>query len=175
MNSRRMKGINNRITKIDEKMMKKAIQFSKSRLRCSLPYLSVLLFVQTTAFARAFQHEETIQLPVETVVDKIRGGMLGQILGNLNGLPHEFAYIKEPGQVKNYVPELLAGAHTDDDTDFEWVYIVEMQKERNIYLPYDEIYALWIERINRRIWCEDYCVKNTHKKAIRLGIRMVVS
>lgn len=134
--------------------MKKAIQFSKLRLKRTLSYFVILLlFVQTAAHAQATRHAETIQLPVEVVIDKIRGGMLGQILGNLNGLPHEFKYIKEPGQVKNYVPELLSGAHTDDDTDFEWVYIIEMQKERNIYLPYDEIYALWNERINRRIWC----------------------
>lgn len=123
--------------------MKKAIQ-------CSIV---LLLYAQTVTYAQANRQAVTIQLPVETVVDKIRGGMLGQILGNLNGLPHEFAYIKKPGQVKNYVPELLSGARTDDDTDFEWVYIVEMQKKRNVFLPYNAIYSLWNERINRRIWC----------------------
>lgn len=93
------------------------------------------------------------QIPAEIVVDKIRGGLLGQILGNLNGIPHEFKYGDEPGQVKNYVPSLPDGARTDDDTDFEWVYIIEMQKNRKVFLPYDEIAALWKERINRNIWC----------------------
>lgn len=120
-------------------------------------HLTVLfLIIQgQTVRAQTTQKPGTLQLPVETVVDKIRGGLLGQILGNLNGLPHEFKYEKEPGQVKNYVPQLLEGAQTDDDTDFEWVYILEMQKKRNVFLPYDDIEALWKDRINRRIWCSN--------------------
>ncbi len=90
--------------------------------------------------------------PVETITDKIRGGLLGQILGNLNGLPYEFKYIQEAGDLKNYVPSLPNGAVTDDDTDFEWVYIHTMQKKRTVFLPYDEVHALWKERINRGIW-----------------------
>src|SRR5690606_18145057 len=73
---------------------------------------------------------ESRRIPVDTVVDKIRGGMLGQLLGNLNGLKHEMQYITEPGNVEEYVPALPDGARTDDDTDFEWVYVVEMQRRR---------------------------------------------
>ena len=36
------------------------------------------------------------EIPATTLRDKIRGGLLGQILGNLNGLPHEMKYIHEP-------------------------------------------------------------------------------
>ena len=99
--------------------------------------------------------EQSLQIPVETVVDKIRGGLLGQILGNLNGIPHEMKYIEEPGNVKNYIPSLPTGAWTDDDTDFEWVYILEMQKSRNVFLSPDEISTFWKERINRGIWCSN--------------------
>jgi hypothetical protein len=77
------------------------------------------------------------------------------MLGNLNGLPHEMRYINEPGNVLNYVPSLPDGAWTDDDTDFEWVYICEMQKARNAYLSPDTIYDLWRERISRRIWASN--------------------
>ncbi len=94
-----------------------------------------------------------IDMPAAELRDKIRGGLLGQLLGNLNGLPHEFKYIAEPGNVTGYVPALPEGAVTDDDTDFEWVYIVEMQRENTILLPPATIAALWKERINRRIWC----------------------
>ena len=93
-----------------------------------------------------------IQIPVETIQDKIRGGLLGQMLGNLNGLPYEFKYIQEAGDLKNYVPSLPNGAFTDDDTDFEWVYIHTMQKKRTVFLPYDDVSTLWKERINRSIW-----------------------
>ena len=97
--------------------------------------------------------EATSQIPVETIVDKIRGGLLGQIIGNLNGIPHEMKYIAEAGNVKNYIPSLPTGAWTDDDTDFEWVYVIEMQKSRNVYLSPDDISKFWQERINRGIWC----------------------
>ena len=96
-----------------------------------------------------------LKVPVETIRDKIRGGLLGQMLGNLNGLPHENTYIDEPGEVKSYTPALPNGAWTDDDTDFEWVYIIEMQRKRNAFLTNDEIFSLWKERINQRIWCSN--------------------
>ena len=71
---------------------------------------------------------QVIEMPAEVLRDKIRGGLLGQILGNLNGLPHEMKYIDQPGNVKEYIPALLDGARTDDDTDFEWVYLYVMQE-----------------------------------------------
>jgi hypothetical protein len=96
-----------------------------------------------------------ISVPVETIQDKIRGGLLGQILGDLNGLPHENNYINEPGDVKNYIPSLSDGAWTDDDTDFEWFYICEMQKSRNVFLSADYITKLWKERVNRGVYCSN--------------------
>jgi len=102
---------------------------------------------------------DLITIPAEVVVDKIRGGMLGQILGNLNGVTHEKKYIKEPGNVQNYIPALPNGAWSDDDTDFEWFYIFEMQKNRNIFLSADYITALWRERVNKGVWCSNRFVR----------------
>ena len=85
--------------------------------------------------------------------DKIRGGLLGQIFGNLNGLPHEFKYIAEPGKVERYVPALPEGAFTDDDTDIEWVYVAEMAKTGDLYLPPARLTELWRSNMNDRIWC----------------------
>lgn len=96
--------------------------------------------------------QEMKTLPAEVVIDKIRGGLLGQILGNLNGIPYEMRYINEPGNVINYLPWLPEGAWTDDDTDFEWFYICEMQKNRNVFLSADYISTLWRERVNREVW-----------------------
>ena len=96
---------------------------------------------------------EDIEITAEVLRDKIRGGLLGQILGNLNGLVHEMKYIDEPGDVRDYVPALPAGARTDDDTDFEWVYIYVMGQEDEIFLRPERIRRLWMERINQRIWC----------------------
>lgn len=99
---------------------------------------------------------DTIEMDAETLRDKIRGGLLGQIIGNLNGLEHEMKYIDDPGNVTEFVPSLPEGAWTDDDTDFEWVYILEMQRRNQILLSYDRIAQLWKERINRRIWCSNH-------------------
>lgn len=131
--------------------MKKLIQILLSLLfLISLPQNQ--LFSQEIAVATP---QKTVEVSAEKLRDKIRGGLLGQILGNLNGIPHEMDYIHEPGAVENYVPALLEGARTDDDTDFEWVYILEMQRRDKLFLSPEEIAQLWRERINRRIWCSN--------------------
>jgi hypothetical protein len=104
--------------------------------------------------------EEHVELHVEEIPayvlhDKIRGGLLGQMLGNLNGLGHEMKYIHEPGNVQHYTPSLPKGARTDDDTDFEWVYVVAMQDEDQILIPHERIAELWRTRINQGIWCSN--------------------
>ncbi len=96
---------------------------------------------------------QTLEISAETLRDKIRGGFVGQVLGDLNGLKHEMKYIAEPGNVTQYVPSLPEGAWTDDDTDFEWVYLVEMQRAGRLVIPYDRVARLWKEHINRRFWC----------------------
>src|SRR5690606_34229788 len=111
-----------------------------------ISFLSLLLLSAKLAFS------QDIVMPAEQVMDKIRGGLLGQNLGVLNGLPYEFTFIEQPGNVSDYVPALPEGARTDDDTDFEWVYIYHMQKTGQIRIPYPEIAQLWRERINRNIW-----------------------
>jgi hypothetical protein len=98
---------------------------------------------------------KSMELSAEVLRDKIRGGLLGQLLGNLNGIPHEMKYIDEPGNVEEYIPALPEGARTDDDTDLEWVYIVAMQRHNAIMLPPHLIVQLWKERINKRIWCSN--------------------
>jgi ADP-ribosylglycohydrolase len=94
-----------------------------------------------------------LEIPADTLEDKIRGGMLAQVLGNLNGLPHEFKYIAEPGNVEHYTPSLPDGAQTDDDTDIEWVYLREIARTHEKFLEPDRIAGLWKRHINRRIFC----------------------
>ncbi|GEM_PF-1825018 len=80
------------------------------------------------AYGQSSKDDVFVDLTADVVWDKIRGGLLGQMLGNLNGIPHEHRYISEPGDVSDYTPALPSGARTDDDTDFEWVYIDAMQR-----------------------------------------------
>jgi len=95
----------------------------------------------------------SVELSAETLEDKIRGGLLAQLLGNLNGLAHENKYYDEPGNVEQYTPALAEGARTDDDTDIEWVYLVAMQRSQAAMLGSEEITMLWKRHINDHIWC----------------------
>lgn len=123
--------------------------------------LMALLFLSVAA-----QEPRTVEMPEAELEDRIRGGLLGQILGNLNGLPHEFKYIAEPGKVEVYKPGLPEGAWTDDDTDIEWVYLVEMEKAGQLYLPPQRIGELWRENMNGRIWCANLYAR----ELLELGI-----
>lgn len=124
-------------------------------MRNALLFLSCLLFLPSSPGAEP-SSGETVTITADILRDKIRGGMLGQLLGNLNGLKHELKYIHAPGSVKGYIPALPEGARTDDDTDFEWVYIIAMQQHDTLFLSQEEITRLWKERINKRIWCSNY-------------------
>ncbi|HJZ95089.1 MAG TPA: ADP-ribosylglycohydrolase family protein [Candidatus Solibacter sp.] len=92
------------------------------------------------------------EIPADILEDKIRGGLLGQVIGDLNGLEHEMKYIAEPGNVQEYTPALPEGAWTDDDTDIEWPYLLEMQRTKTILLPYPQITEVWKKHINRGMW-----------------------
>ncbi len=94
-----------------------------------------------------------LEMPAERLADKIHGGLVGQLLGNLNGLEHEFKYIDQPGSVEKYVPALPEGAHTDDDTDLEWVYTFAIEVHEEPLLPPEVIVKAWKAHINRSIWC----------------------
>jgi len=110
-------------------------------------------FIPLTLIAVSLQAAETVTVPAAVIEDKIRGGLLGEIVGDLNGLAHENKYILEPGNVARYVPALPEGAWTDDDTDIEWIYLIEMERSRTLLVPPQRIAELWKRHINRRIWC----------------------
>jgi hypothetical protein len=124
-------------------------------MKIALILTYLFLLIGFSCQEKSVSRSGLMEISAEKLRDKIRGGLLGQILGNLNGIPHEMQYIDEPGNVKKYSPALPNGARTDDDTDFEWVYIKEMQDENSIYLSSERLAELWKERINRGIWCSN--------------------
>jgi hypothetical protein len=116
--------------------------------------LILLLFVVVVGpAARGEQEGRAIEMSADELEDRIRGGLLGQIFGNLNGLPHEMKYINEPGKVESYTPSLPKGAWTDDDTDIEWVYLWEMERSGQLFVPPKRIGELWRANMNSGIWC----------------------
>jgi hypothetical protein len=127
--------------------------------------LCLLMLIACPAWARAAD-PETIDVAADVLADKIHGGLLGQILGNLNGLPHELKYNAEPGNVESYTPALPDGARTDDDTDIEWAYVIAIEQAKTMRLPPAEIAQLWKRHITKGIWCA-----NEHaRQLMELGI-----
>src|SRR6476659_10963302 len=118
-----------------------------------LALCALALQFSSAACGLAQQPPRIIEIDADALEDKIRGGMLAQVIGNLNGLPHEFKYINHPGKVEHFTPSLPNGAVTDDDTDIEWVYLREIARSRNNLIPPDRITVLWKSHINRRIFC----------------------
>ncbi len=104
-------------------------------------------------------HTSTKEISVAEVQDKIYASWLGQIIGNIYGLPHENAYIQQPGpeefpygygknaeRLKN-----INGAFSDDDTDFEYMYLLAMEK----YGPeptYHQLAESWLYHVRDRVW-----------------------
>ncbi len=113
----------------------------------------ILVNTYTAQTVQAEDGAVVIEIDADEFEDKLRGGMLGQVLGNLNGLPHEFKYIAEPGNVEQYTPSLPDGARTDDDTDIEWVYLRAIAESGESQLPPPRLTQLWKRHINRRIFC----------------------
>ena len=105
-------------------------------------FVSLMAAIPVVASERSNQLQE---IPSDVLEDKIRGGFLGQVIGDLNGLQHEMKYILEPGIVERYARALPDGAWTDDDTDIEWPYILEIQRTNNLLIPRQRISTIWKE------------------------------
>jgi len=91
--------------------------------------------------------------------DKIAAAWIGQMIGNIYGLPHENKYINAPGLENwpyGYTKNLdklqkYDGAFSDDDTDVEYMYLLQMQK----FGPepsYAQLRDAWMFHIRDRVW-----------------------
>jgi hypothetical protein len=121
-------------------------------MRITIASIAVFWFLSQGISRAQTSQKNMITLPAEVVVDKIRGGMFGMMIGNMDGMLYEFKFYDKHGDVETYVPSLPNGAETDDDTDFEWVYIYNMQKMRTAYIPYEDLSNYWKSSINRGTW-----------------------
>jgi ADP-ribosylglycohydrolase len=121
------------------------------------PIALILSLLPLSILSRCAHSERPafIEVNADDLEDRIRGGMLAQVIGNLNGLPHEFKYIDSPGNVEHFTPSLPEGGYTDDDTDIEWVYLREIVRTREIFLSPPQITAAWKKHINRGIFCSN--------------------
>jgi ADP-ribosylglycohydrolase/Putative Ig domain len=115
----------------------------------------VFLFVGQTVHA-----QKTRTISKAELRDKIAGAWIGQMIGNIYGLPHENKYVNAPGDESKwpygYTKNLdklkqYKGAFSDDDTDVEYMYLLTMEKYG--YEPtYEQMRDAWMFHIRDRVW-----------------------
>ena len=127
----------------------KSVIIMRKRLTCFLfPFFFVsVIFGQTYRISK------------KELKDKIYASWLGQMIGNIYGLPHENQYINEPGPENfpyGYTKNLgmikeVNGAFSDDDTDIEYIYLLQMDKH-GIEPTYAVLTDAWKYHIRNRVW-----------------------
>jgi len=91
--------------------------------------------------------------------DKVAGAWLGQMVGNFYGLSYEFKFIDQPGPNKfpyGFGASLqrldeLNGAFSDDDTDIEYMYLLQMEAH-GVEPTYQQLATAWQYHVNDRVW-----------------------
>lgn len=110
------------------------------------------------AFGQIFA-QKTKTISVAELEDKIAGAWIGQMIGNIYGLPHENKYIDAPGPESfpyGYSKNLdklkeYDGAFSDDDTDIEYFYLLQMKKH-GVEPSYEQLREAWMHHIRDRVW-----------------------
>lgn len=123
-----------------------------------LPIL-ILIFDLYTYSLPAQSVIKTEKISVTELCDKITGAWIGQMVGNMYGLPHENKYVAAPGPENwpyGYSKSLdklkkYEGAFSDDDTDVEYMYLLQMEK-CGTEPSYEELKKAWIYHIRDRVW-----------------------
>jgi len=100
-----------------------------------------------------------VRLSREEYADRVYAAWLGQIIGNIYGLSYEFQFIDEPGPDDfpygfgaslERVRE-VDGAFSDDDTDIEYMYLLQMEKH-GIEPTYRQLAEAWKYHVRDRVW-----------------------
>lgn len=109
-----------------------------------------------------------LEIPADEYQEKVYASWLGQMVGNIYGLVHENKYIDQPGPDTfpygyDYAVlpghNMLAtdflkkhgGAFSDDDTDIEYMYLLQMEKN-GIEPSYRQLAEAWTYHVRAWVW-----------------------
>ena len=99
------------------------------------------------------------RIGVQEYRDLVYASWLGQIVGNIYGLSYEFQFLDEPGPDQfpygfgvslDRVRE-TNGAFSDDDTDIEYMYLLQMEKHGS-EPTYEQLMEAWKYHIRDKVW-----------------------
>ena len=106
------------------------------------------------------QNTSTKLISLEELHDKIAGAWIGQMIGNIYGLPFENKNVATPGLEEKwpfgYTKNLdklakTGGAFSDDDTDFEYLYLLQMEKS-GCEPTYSDLRDTWMYHVRDKVW-----------------------
>ncbi len=119
-----------------------------------------ILFITLAIMAWSCAPEKNFRkISVADYQDKVYASWLGQVIGNIYGLPHENAYIDAPGEENfpyGYSDNLewlreINGAFSDDDTDIEYMYLLAME-EHGIEPTLKQLADKWKYHVRKNVW-----------------------
>lgn len=136
----------------------------------TIPTSVILVIVSATqcTFGVELKQRNDLTIPVKEYQEKVYASWLGQMVGNIYGLVHENKYIDEPGPDSfpygyDYKPLPFAGlpateflkqqkgAFSDDDTDIEYMYLLQMEKH-GIEPSYAQLAEAWKYHVRGWVW-----------------------
>jgi hypothetical protein len=122
-------------------------------------FLPLLFIFVMLSFPIRLIGNKPVKITVSELRDKIAAEWIGQMIGNMYGLPHENKYVAEPGLEKwpyGYSKSLdklkkYEGAFSDDDTDVEYMYLLQLEKFGS-EPSYTQLREAWMYHIRDRVW-----------------------
>jgi len=150
---------------------------------------TALIVITGLHFACFVYPQTQRRISQDQLLDKILGYWIGQCVGNYMGFPFEGTYLEEPVPIlidryysyrddtalainrqdlRGYCPEVtgwLEGAFSDDDTDIEFVTLHAVEKY-GLDINYPEIRKMWMDHINRKIWCANRTARDLMSKGL---------
>jgi len=133
---------------------------------------AALLALAPSAKAQAAE-PAPLRISEAELYDRIYAAWLGQLVGNIYGLPHENIHIDEPGpdafpygydflEIPYYqshfgatrmtgVMDAFGGAFSDDDTDIEYIYL-QLMEQAGLEPTYGQIRSAWMAHVDDWVW-----------------------
>jgi hypothetical protein len=125
-------------------------------------HLSFILLLVFSSIISSCQTNKTPALLIseQAYKEAVYASWIGQIIGNTYGLCYEFQFIEDPGPDTfpygyTWTLDLLKeynGAFSDDDTDIEYMYLTQMEKN-GIEPTYLQLAEAWKTHVKEKVWC----------------------
>jgi ADP-ribosylglycohydrolase len=142
-----------------------AEKFRKSKL---IQVIMISMFCPNAALTASIEENPAtaigskpgvVHLSKAEYAERVYASWLGQIVGNIYGLSYEFQFIDEPGPDEfpyGFGASLervrkVNGAFSDDDTDVEYMYLLQMEKH-GIEPTYENLANAWKYHVRDKVW-----------------------